>query len=86
MMDWLIYHAKPITLTSGGKSHWFVDARKIFEDEHLRKQVLSCWVRSLRPLSAWHFIGVPEGGLCWARAMSDEINAKRHEFDPTATW
>ena len=78
MKEWLIYHPEPITLTTGGRSHWFVDAKAIFEDEHLRQQVLVVWERKLPNYGQnWHLIGVPEGGMRWAAALAGYLYKKR---------
>ena len=39
-MDWLEYHEEPVTLHSGATSHWLVDGEKLFEDEHIRQEVM----------------------------------------------
>ena len=84
MTGWLRYHDEPIILTSGGQSHWFVDAGEIFEDVYLRARVISCWEKKLNYWSTWHFIGVPEGGVKWARALAVYVNTKRG--NNPATW
>ncbi len=78
MTDWLIYHPNPITLTNGGRSHWFVDARAIFEDFELRQQVLAVWERKLSNRGQnWHLIGVPEGGMIWVYVFAEYLMQRR---------
>ena len=80
---WLIYHEEPITLHSGGKSHWFVDGQRIFDDPHLRESVLACWERAVRHWADTfprgehpYFVGIPRGGLCWAKAIAARLDAE----------
>jgi len=73
--DWLIYHEEPITLHSGGKSHWFVDGQRIFNDPHLRESVLACWERYIFYPALTHLIAIPRGGISWAKAFADRIGA-----------
>jgi len=80
MSDWLIYHKKPITLHSGGKSHWFVDGQAIFDDPNLRESVLKCWGEAIHSLVQSHedflFIGVPRGGIRWAEAIAERCGGE----------
>lgn len=76
MTNWLEYHEEPVTLHSGGRSHWLVRGDLIFADEHLREAVLDFWVGCLRPLGAGRktcILGVPRGGLQWARGLAYRI-------------
>lgn len=69
-MDWLEYHEEPVSLHSGGWSHWLVRADLMFEDERIRNAVLECWTELL---SGWrtalHVVGIPTGGDKWAEAL-----------------
>jgi len=78
MGEWLIYHKEPITLHSGGKSHWFVDGQAIFDDEHLREAVLDFWEGALKPPLCMIYnepciVGVPTGGVVWAQALAERM-------------
>jgi orotate phosphoribosyltransferase len=71
MVGWLEYRIEPVTLHSGGKSHWLVRGDLIFEDKCLREAVLTHWevyVRQTR--RPYHFISIPTGGDCWAEAIA----------------
>lgn len=70
----LYYHERPITLHSGGKSHWFVNADEMFQHEPLRREVLRIWIRSLTDSEGkYQFEAVPSGGILWTEAIHDEI-------------
>lgn len=73
-MDWLEYHEEPVTLSSGRKSHWLVRGDIIFADENLRNLVLDVWERCLRHDRNWLVLGVPRGGIPWAKALADRTN------------
>lgn len=76
-MEWLEFHKDPVTLHSGGKSHWLVRSDLMFADEHLRKAVISFWglvLSRLRPRPAF-VLGVPRGGVPWAKALAQRIEA-----------
>ena len=75
MSDWsklIEYHEEPVTLHSGGRSHYLVRADLIFEDEELRESILRCW-RYLLPSTGLDILAVPEGGIRWAEAYRDEL-------------
>jgi len=74
--SWLIYHEDPITLSSGRESHWFVDGRKMFKDDHLRESVLNYWCMMLTTRHDWHCVGVPKGGIPWAEALQDRVDSR----------
>lgn len=76
MASWLIYHEKPITLHSGGKSHWFVDGQAIFDDSNLRESVLNLWARAIAHPDETHFMGIPRGGIPWAEAIARKVGAR----------
>jgi len=69
-MNWLEYHEEPVTLHSSGKSHWLVRGDLIFQDMHLRAEVLDYWLvvlRGWRP--PFEILSVPTGGDSWAAAL-----------------
>lgn len=68
-VSWLVYHERPIALSSGRMSHWYVDAQTIFEYEVLRDAVLRHWLTALSPDFSWTVIPVPTGGHQWAAAL-----------------
>lgn len=73
-MDYFLqYHREPITLSSGLKSHWFVDGRLIFEDVRLREAVLEHWLARLAVESYWHLSPVLEGGKSWMEALGERL-------------
>ncbi len=73
MTDWLEYHEEPVTLHSGGKSHWLVRGDLIF-DSPLRDVVLDWWIERVGAHSpASHVIGVPRGGMPWAKALAERL-------------
>lgn len=86
MPDWLEYHKEPVTLHSGGKSHWLVRGDKMFADERVRKAVLYYWEESVRSYRRpYHFVSIPTGGDRWAEAIAErlsgewsQLNAVRH--------
>jgi orotate phosphoribosyltransferase len=73
-MNWLEYHEEPVTLHSGGRSHWLVRGDQIFYDEKLREAVLDCWshyIRQYRP--PYFFWAIPTGGSFWAEAIAERF-------------
>ena len=83
MTDWLEYHEKPVTLHSGGTSHWLVRGDILFANTHLREKVLDRWEyivdlhrfqqqNLLVPL----FYGIPTGGTCWAKAIAERTGGE----------
>lgn len=76
-MTWLIYYEHREQLHSGGKSHWFVDGRAIFDDPNLRESVLACWEKLLEcKVGSWNnprVVGIPTGGLPWAKALAQRL-------------
>lgn len=77
MADLFEYHHERIQLHSGGKSHWLVRGDVLFENEELRESVLDCWERAVREYATQvglhyspRFYGIPEGGICWAKAIA----------------
>lgn len=73
-MNWLEYHEKPVTLHSGGTSHWLVRGELMFEDERLRESVLSFWVEYLKHWQPRvHVVGIPTGGTPWAEALKERV-------------
>ena len=75
-MSWLEYHDEPVTLHSGGQSHWLVRGDLIFADVRLRETVLDYWEYEIaahrRPYFFW---AIPTGGSCWAEAISERVRA-----------
>lgn len=79
-MNWLEYHEEPVTLHSGGRSHWLVRGDLIFADEKLRELVLDCWQYALE-VGGWaktpmRVYGIPRGGSPWAEALSKRMDAR----------
>lgn len=77
-MNWLEYRKEPVTLHSGGRSHWLVRADLMFADEELRTAVVQRW-RQLLPGGGADIVAVPRGGLVWAEALHGNYAA----FDVT---
>lgn len=82
-MEWLEYHKEPVTLHSGGKSHWLVRGDLIYADERLRRVVLAFWGLVLSRLGSppTFVLGVPRGGVPWAKALAQQIGATYIEPD-----
>lgn len=82
-MEWLEYHDEPVKLHSGGRSHWLVRGDLIFADERLREAVLALWERCLRHAGggSWLVLGVPRGGVPWAKALAERIGGTYCEPD-----
>lgn len=73
-MNWLEYHEEPVTLHSGGKSHWLVRADLIFADEYLRREVLDYWAVVLKGWSPpFDIVSIPTGGDVWAEALKERV-------------
>lgn len=74
MTPWIEYHEEPVTLHSGGKSHWLVRGNKIFDDEQLREAVLAYWETFVRQMrKPYHFVSIPTGGDRWAEAIASRV-------------
>src|SRR3990172_7616643 len=72
----LEYHDEPVTLHSGGKSHWLVRGDLLFADEQLRGLVLDYWMKVLRAWSPpFEIVSVPTGGDVWAAALVERVAA-----------
>jgi len=73
----LTFYDPPVVLHSGSESHWFVNCESIFADKKVRELVLDCWERELRRIfpghKLFHFIGVPRGGIPWAKAIATKM-------------
>lgn len=79
--DWLEYHETPVTLHSGGRSHWLVRADMIFADTELREAVLAEWSRLLGYHGGYReFVGIERGGAVWAEAMAEKTRGKYHNL------
>lgn len=79
MTFFLKYLEEPVTLAAGDMTHWFIDAREVYRDEHMRESVLDCWERALAlytPKKPWHFVSVPTGGDDWAHAIATRLGVK----------
>jgi len=75
-MTWLKYSPRvPFALRSG-KSHWFIDAREIFEDKPMVEAVYQYWA-SLCPKQTLCVVAVPDGGIPWATGFVDWLHAKK---------
>lgn len=73
-MDWLEYHEEPVTLHSGGKSHWLVRGDLIFADPKLCEAVLGYWIDVLKTWSPpFEIVPVPRGGNIWAEILQAEL-------------
>lgn len=73
-MDWLEYHEEPVTLHSGGKSHWLVRGDLIFADLRLREAVLEYWLNVLKTWSLpFEIVSIPTGGDVWAEALRKRL-------------
>lgn len=72
-MKWLEHHMEAVTLHSGGKSHWLVRGDLMFADEHIREMVLDFWVRCLKNVKPRYVLGIPGGGVPWAKALADRV-------------
>ncbi len=92
MSDWLTFHDEPVTLHSGNETHWLIDAKKMFDDLLLREQILNSWKSHIlgdhgkKPL---HVIGIPEGGMPWAKAFADKLGVSCSRLDqplPRDCW
>lgn len=69
-VSWLQYHPEPVTLHSGGRSHYVVDADAIFADEELRAAVIEAWLRVIAYVAGRaNIIAIPRGGLRWAEEL-----------------
>jgi len=74
-MTWLQYHPEPVTLHSGGRSHWRINADAIFHDQALRASVLRAWRKVVGYQSVHNIIiAIPEGGIRWAEALASVGN------------
>ncbi len=82
MIPGLEYHEEPVTLHSGGKSHWLVRGDLIFADEQLREVILDYWIRELKLCERRaHIIGIPRGGMVWAQALAARLSLTWGEPD-----
>src|SRR3990167_98648 len=82
VVRWLEYHKDPVTLHSGGRSHWLVRGDLIFADENLRELVLDCWERTLETWSPpFTIVPVPTGGDVWAAALLKRLGGLRARPD-----
>jgi orotate phosphoribosyltransferase len=75
---WLTYHAEPVTLHSGGRSHYLVDGAVLFAHEPTRELVLGHWESLLvgRRSSVAVIVGVPTGGTAWAEALASRVGCR----------
>lgn len=83
MTNWLEYHEEPVTLHSGGTSHWLVRGDILFANTRLREKVLDRWeyIVDLHRFQQHHllvplFYGIPTGGTCWAKAIAKRTGGK----------
>ena len=69
---WLEFHNPPITLHSGGKSSWKVDAHQLYLNPAIRESVFESWARYLHALRINDFslVGIERGGIEWADGFS----------------
>lgn len=75
MSTWLEYHEEPVTLHSGGRSHWLIDADMIFVNDDLRRAVIEYWCSVIGYKSVHNVIvAIPEGGVKWAEELAKEQN------------
>lgn len=85
MSDIIEYHEEPVTLHSGQRSHWRINADAIFEREDLREAVLAWAVRwaehehafSTKGRQGFKVWGIPQGGTSWAEALRDRLVSSR---------
>lgn len=72
--EWLEYHEDPITLHSGGRSHWLVRAELLYKDERVRDMILQRLALVVRGYpEPYIFVPVPTGGNCWAEALANHV-------------
>lgn len=85
-MKWLEYHEEPVTLHSGGRSHWLVRGDLIYDDAQMRGMVLDYWMDVLKTWTPpFEIAPVPTGGDVWVKALADVWKARFPDEHSTET-